>query len=71
MIMVALALGGCSWQGRLGPGPTIIAAPPPGEKIIATPAGIVEEPDTPAIETVERGLVQAQTVRSMVRSLSR
>lgn len=72
-MLVAFTLSGCSWQASIGgPGPMIIPAPPPGEKIVATPVGgIVEEPDTPPIEVVERGLAQAQTVRSMVRSLSR
>ena len=49
MLIVAFSLGGCSLQGSIGgPGLLTILAPPPGEKIIATPAGIVEEPDIPA-----------------------
>ena len=73
MLIVAFTLSGCSLQGSIGPagvGPIVL---PPGEKIVATPAGVVEEPDiqTPPIEVVERGLAQAQAVRSMVRSLSR
>jgi hypothetical protein len=70
---IAALLSGCSLQGSIGPnsiGPLIL---PPGEKIVASPAGPIEVPDvqTPPIETVEQGLRQAQAVRTLVRSLSR
>jgi hypothetical protein len=65
-------LSGCSLQGSIGPngiGPLIL---PPGEKIVASPVGPIEVPDAqPPIETVLTGLSQAQTVRSLVRQLSR
>jgi hypothetical protein len=72
-ILLALTLSGCSWQGSLGVG---VLHLPPGEKIVETAAGPVEVPDTPAIvaspvDTVGQGLQQAQTVRTLVRSLSR
>ena len=69
---IAILLSGCSLQGSIGPnsvGPLIL---PPGEKIVASPVGPIEVPDqAPPIETVERGLAQAQAVRSLVRQLSR
>ena len=69
---IAILLSGCSLQGSIGPaaiGPLIL---PPGEKIVASPAGPIEVPDTPPpIETVLTGMSQAQSVRSLVRQLSR
>jgi hypothetical protein len=70
---IAILLSGCSLQGSIGPQPIGPLVLPPGEKIVASPAGPVEVPDmqTPPIEVVEQGLRQAQAVRTMVRSLSR
>lgn len=70
---IAILLSGCSLQGSVGPnaiGPLVL---PPGEKIVASPAGPIEVPDvqTPPIEIVEQALGQAQRVRTLVRSLSR
>ena len=70
VVFIAFALTGCSWQGSILGGPPIIA-PPPGERVIATPNGtVIEEPAAPPIETVITGLSQAQAVRTYVRQLS-
>ena len=70
---IVILLSGCSLQGSIGPnaiGPLVL---PPGEKIVASPVGPIEVPDvqTPPIETVLTGMSQAQSVRSLVRQLSR
>lgn len=73
LMLVLMTISGCSLQGSIGPQPIGPLVLPPGEKIVASPAGPVEVPDvqTPPIEVVERGLAQAQAVRTLVRSLSR
>lgn len=69
---IAILLSGCSLQGSIGPQPIGPLVLPPGEKIVAGPTGPVEVPDAPPpIETVLTGLSQAQSVRSLVRQLSR
>jgi hypothetical protein len=71
---IAILLSGCSLQGSIGPNAIGPFRLPPGEKIVEGPAGLIETPDTPAappIETVLTGLSQAQSVRSLVRQLSR
>ena len=71
---IVILLSGCSLQGSIGPQPIGPLILPPGEKIVASPVGPIEVPDAPAappIETVLTGLSQAQTVRLLVRQLSR
>jgi hypothetical protein len=71
---IAILLSGCSGQLSLGPiaqqpTPPIVVAPGVRETVESN-GQVLVEPDPP-IEIVERALGQAQTVRSLVRSLSR
>jgi hypothetical protein len=70
---LALTLTGCSGQFAFGPP---AAAPPPTpattgpQRLIVENGQVIQEPLTPIESTIE-GLSQAQTVRTLVKQLSR
>ena len=77
MLLIVLMLGGCSLQGTIGPqpiGPLVLPTRPVAEpQVINSPGGPILEgpPDGTPIDNLERGLAQAQAVRTLVRQLAR
>lgn len=69
-VVLSLVLTGCSGSFEFGrpPAPKII--PPAGATTIVAPDG-EEVIETAPIDTVLRGLSQAQTTRTLVRQLAR
>jgi hypothetical protein len=71
--MAALGLVGCSASWSFGPGRFDGPAPAPSApaRVIVEPTGqVITTPLDPIEQTIE-GLSQAQTVRTLVRQLSR
>ena len=71
---IAILLSGCSWQASFGP-PGFGAqtpAPAPGpQRVIVEPTGQVITTPLDPIEVTIEGLSQSQTIRTLVRQLSR
>lgn len=72
LTLLALALAGCSANFEIGRPPARIIPPAAGGATVIEPDGaVIEEPATPAIETVITGLSQAQQIRTLTRQLAR
>jgi PBP1b-binding outer membrane lipoprotein LpoB len=72
-VALALLLTGCS--GQFAFGPPAFQQPPPTQptgpqRLIVENGQVIQEPLTPIESTIE-GLSQAQTVRTLVKQLSR
>ena len=73
IIAFALALPGCSWSASFSPpgfGPQTPASAAPARVIVEPTGQVITTPLDPIEVTIE-GLSQAQTIRTLVRQLSR
>ena len=73
-ILLCVPLSACSWSASFGPpglgNPSPSPQPAPARVIVEPTGQVITTPLDPIEQTIE-GLSQAQTVRSLVRQLSR